>query len=363
MARKSILLTGLALGNESGLCPCSNLHTAWLFTNPQDLLWVDNIVITRREKEIIESFEHSQRPYDKAVWLIFQYLGQAKKIQIEDDDIITQEDAEHIVQLVEDDISLIKPEYLTSDDHTFLFKKHHYCQPALQALYAAIFLSWKLGTTISLDTADSAYFQSLYVLKYNKTSKVGRNVYVGNLLQYYLPEIELGHHFLNDSSRDKCKACAHEDECKDSYLSTIEQQIKQILLYREREEIRQLCRTIDDVIDKDFSNATVKDIEQYKHELNDIAFAQQQKMHNAFREYTKWRPLATCASIGLTVAGVSGNPVAGVIGAGIGMLDQLLNQYVDYQNRKNSWVNIVTERTMCGQLPKITGREGATKRK
>ena len=50
MARKSILLTGLALGNDSGLCSCSNLHTEWLFSNPQDLLWVDNVVVTRREK-------------------------------------------------------------------------------------------------------------------------------------------------------------------------------------------------------------------------------------------------------------------------------------------------------------------------
>ena len=344
-------MTGLALGNERGLCPCSNIHTEWLFTNPQDLLWVDSIVITRREKEIIQSYEHSSRPYDRAVWLIFQYLGQAKAIQIVDDDIITEEDAEHIVQLVEDDIRVIKPEYLTSDDHTFTFKKYHYCQPALQALYAAIFMSWKLGATISLDAADSAYFQSLYAFKYNRASKAERNVYVGNLLQYYLPEIELGHHFINDSSRDKCKICAHEDECKDSYLSRIEQQIKQILLYREREEVRQLCQTIDSVIDKDFTNVTVNDIEQYKHDLDELAFAQQQKMQNAFREYSKWRPLATCASVGLTIAGLTGKTVAGVVGLGLGLFEQLMNEYVDYQKRKNSWVNIVTNRMVCKQLP------------
>lgn len=170
MARKSILLTGLALGNESGICPCTNLHTEWLFSNPHDLLWVDNIVITRREKEIIQLFEHSSRPYDRAIWLIFQYLGQAKKIQIVDDGIITKEDAEHIIQQVNDDIGLIKPEYLSNNDHTFTFKKHHYCRPALQTLYAAIYLSWKLGTTISLDAAGD------YLLTTDTARKIINNV-------------------------------------------------------------------------------------------------------------------------------------------------------------------------------------------
>ena len=350
MAGKSILLTGLALGNESGLCPCANIHTEWLFTNPQDLLWVDNIVITRREKEIIESFEHASQPYDRAIWLIFQYLGQAKTIQIVDDDIITKEDAEHIVQQVEDDIRLIKPEYSSENDHTFAFKKHHYCQPALQTLYAAIYLSWKLGTTISLDAKESAYFQSLYAMKYNRSSKTGKNVYVGNLVQYYLPGIELGHDYIYDSAQGKCKICKHEDECKNNYLRKIERQIQQILLYRDREEVRQLCQTIDDVIDKDFTNATVKDIEQYKHDLDKLAFAQQQKMQNAFRKYSKWKPLTTCASVGLTIAGLTGKTVAGVVGLGLGLFEQLMNEYADYQKRKNSWVNIVTNRTICGEL-------------
>lgn len=359
MARKSILLTGLALGNESGLCPCSNIHTEWLFTNPQDMLWVDNIVLTKREKEIIDSYEHSLYPYDRAVWLIFQYLDQAKTIQIVDDNIITETAAEHIKQQVVDDIRLIKPEYLINDEHTFTYKRHHYCQPALQTLYAAIFLSWKLGTTISLDTRESEYFQSMYALKYKRALKTGKNVYVGQLIQYYLPEIALGHHYLDESAREECKICANEKECKDGFLNTIEQQIRQIILYREREEVRQLCQTIDDVIDKDFTNATIKDIEQYKHDLNELAFAQQQKMQNAFREYSKWKPLTTCASVGLTIAGLAGKTTAGVAGLGLGLLEQLLNEYVDYRRRKNSWVNIVTDRTICGELPQSSKSKSA----
>lgn len=190
---------------------------------------------------------------------------------------------------------------------------------------------------------------------------MGRNVFVGQLLQYYLPEVELGHHYLYDSSHKKCKLCAKEDECKDSFLSKIEQQIQQILLYRERDEVRQLCETIDEVIDKDFSNATIKDIEQYKRELKEIAFVRQQKMENAFREYAKWKPLATCATIGLAIAGMAGKPIAGAFGAGIGMLEQLLDQYADYAKRKNSWVNIVTERMICNELPaRSKGKEQAS---
>ncbi len=351
MARKSILLTGLALGNESGLCPCSNIHTEWLFTNPQDLLWVDSIVVTRREKEIIDAYGRSKKPYARAVELIFQYLNQAKTIQIIDDSIITESDVENIKQQVVDDIGQICPEYLEGEEHTFLYQNHHYCQPALNALYAGICLSYKLGTTISLDSMESDYFRSLFALKYNAKSKSGKNVYVGELLKSYLPEIDLGHHILYESSHKECGICAKEKDCKTNYLSQIEQQIKQIILYRERDEVRQLCETIDEVIDNDYSNATIKDIELYKKQIEEIAFAKQQKMRRAFREYNKWKPLVTCASVGLTVAGLAGKTELGVAGVGLGIFEKLLSQYAESIQKKNSWVNLVTDRTICHQLP------------
>lgn len=219
MARKSILLTGLALGNESGLCPCSNLHTEWLFTKPQDLLWVDSIVVTRREKEIIDAYERSKKPYAKAVGLIFQYLYQAKTIQIIDDCLITDTDIDHIKQQVVDDIGLICPEYLKGKEHTFLYQNHQYCQPTLNALYAGICLSFKLGTTISLDSMESDYFRSLFALKYNAKSKMGKNVFIGELLKSYLPEIELGHHILYESSHKECGTCTKENDCKTNSLA------------------------------------------------------------------------------------------------------------------------------------------------
>lgn len=357
MARKSILLTGLALGIESGLCPCSNLHTDWLFTNPQDLLWVDSIVITKIEKKIIDSYEHSKRPYDRAVWLIFQYLNQAKTIEIIDDSIISESDVENIKQQVIDDIGLICPEYLQGDDHTFLYKDHHYCQPALYALYAGVCLSFKLGTTISLDSIESNYFKNLVALKYGTKIKTGKNVYIGELLKSYLPEIELGHHFLYESSYKRCRKCANKKDCNANYLDTIEQQIKQVILYRGRDEVHQLCETIDKIIDKDYSNATINDIELYKKQIEEEAFVQQQKMQMVFQKYNKWRPLVTCASVGLTTTGFAGKTELGAIGVGLGLFDQILSQYADYQRRRNSWVNLVTDRTICHQLPKA-GREG-----
>lgn len=351
MARKSILLTGLALGNDSGLCPCSNLHTEWLFSNPQDLLWVDNVVVTRREKEIIDAYEHSKRPYDKAVWLIFQYLNQSGTIQIIDDSIITESDVKNIKQQVVDDIGLICPEYLEGEEHTFLYRNHHYCQPALQALYAGICLSFKLGTTISLNSIESDYFKNLVALKNGKRIMAGKNVFVGELMKYYLPEIELGHHFISDSARKQCRKCIKEKDCKANYLNHIEQQIKQVIIYREREEVRQLCETIDEVIDRDYTNATVKDLELYKNQINEIAFIKQQKIRRAFRTYDKWKPLITCASIGLTIAGLAGETELGVTGIGFGIFERILSQYADYQQKKNSWVNLVTDRTICHQLP------------
>jgi hypothetical protein len=283
--------------------------------------------------------------------LIFQHLDQAKTIHIIDDSLITDTDIDHIKQQVVDDIGLICPEYLKGEEHTFLYQNNHYCQPALQALYAGICLSFKLGTTISLDSMESDYFRSLFALKYNAKSKAGKNIFIGELLKTYLPEIEIGHHFLYESSHKECGICAKEKDCKSNYLNKIEQQIKQVILYRERDEVRQLCEMIDEVIDKDYSNATMKDIDLYKKQIEEIAYAKQQKLRRAFREYDKWKPLVTCASVGLTIAGLAGKTEFGIAGVGLGVFEKLLSQYAESMQKKNSWVNLVTDRTICHQLP------------
>ena len=106
------------------------------------------------------------------------------------------------------------------------------------------------------------------------------------------------------------------------------------------------------MIDNDYSNATIKDIELYKKQIEEIAFAKQQKMRRAFREYNKWKPLVTCASVGLTVAGLAGKTELGVAGVGLGIFEKLLSQYAESIQKKNSWVNLVTDRTICHELPK-----------
>ena len=198
---------------------------------------------------------------------------------------------------------------------------------------------------------ESDYFRSLFALKYNAKSKAGKNIFMGELLKFYLPEIELGHHFISDSARKQCRKCIKEKDCKANYLNHIEQQIKQVIIYREREEVRQLCETIDGVIDKDYSDATMKDIELYKKQINEIAFDKQQKMRRAFHDYDKWKPLVTCASIGLTIAGLAGKTKLGAVGIGLGIFEKLFSQYAESQQKKNSWVNLVTDRTICHQLP------------
>ena len=348
VSSKSILLTGLALGNKTNMCPCSDIHTDWIFEDPQDLLWADNIILTIEENNIINQYEHSDNPYNRAVWIIFQYLKDARVIQIIEDDIISEDIANLITKQVVEDILLINPKYLEEEIYTFTYKKHHYCEPALRTLYAAIMLSYKLDCTISLSSGESQYLQDMLLLKYNKVKNCGKNLYINKLMQSYLPQIELGHHYIYRDIHKQCKSCRNIDTCKLNHLDDIEKQIKKILIYREREEIRQLSQIIDNVIDNDFSNATLKDIEFYKKQIETQALQIQQKINYTFKGYTKWKSLATYASIGLTAAGITGdNTILTAIGGAGNVLEKVVDNIMSVYQKKNSWVNLVTERMLC----------------
>ncbi len=59
-----ILLTGLALGKDIGLCPVCNYDFEWLLNNPSSLLWADKIIVpetiyqTKKKKKLLRKMQN-----------------------------------------------------------------------------------------------------------------------------------------------------------------------------------------------------------------------------------------------------------------------------------------------------------------
>ena len=60
MQKNKILLSGLALGKDIGLCPVCNFDFDWLIQNPSSLLWIDKIIVPQNILNTIKDIKSSK---------------------------------------------------------------------------------------------------------------------------------------------------------------------------------------------------------------------------------------------------------------------------------------------------------------
>jgi len=87
-----VLVTGLALGKEAGVCDVCNYDFSWIFRNPSILIWADKILITKAVWDIVSkgTFPDDKPEIAKSMQLVFQMAMSEGLIEIVDPtDVIT----------------------------------------------------------------------------------------------------------------------------------------------------------------------------------------------------------------------------------------------------------------------------------
>lgn len=345
---KSILLTGLILGNETEMCPCTNINYRWLFQRPSDLLWMDKIIVTQNEwiemmRDRSGESKGNQLAIEKAVKLVFEKLDTEGLIQIVPDTIISQSRAELILQSIMSDLELIEDLYKESDnenDPLMRMGQYEFCVPSLWSLYAAIELSMNLGASFSLEEDELAYLAALFPRKFNKEIQAGRNIAMYEVLSLYLPSVELGHDYLTGSSIGKCNNCVHLGKCEKEYLSDIEKQMNRIIDMRQYDEIRLTCEIMDKICDKSIETGHVLTGEELWSDLEEEAVRVGKRIRKMLPKVRLWRRISTMVSIGLGAASFI-NPIIGASVAVPAIAEHLLASSEEKMKKETSWVNFV----------------------
>lgn len=74
-----ILVTGLGIGSDFGVCSVCNLDFSWLVSNPSTLVWVDKILLTQNAWQSREKVDDK---FDKAVNIILEKADKQGVIEI-----------------------------------------------------------------------------------------------------------------------------------------------------------------------------------------------------------------------------------------------------------------------------------------
>lgn len=316
---KDIVLTGLALGGFSGICPCSNLDFSWAFMTPSNLLWMDKLIVTEEIKDLIEN-NYTRNAEERAINIIFQKLEDAGIVEV----VKNKFDAnmgERLMQDVSSDFDLIKDqlEIKTSGrgknkQTDYYIGNYHYCLPSLWTLYAAIYISYDLNASFYLSEREYCYLAKLIPKKYGRTLPTGGNAAIEEVLQLYLPNLFVGHSYLFCDHKEYCEQCVHESQCKDTFLHDIEKQMDTVLSYRQYDEVRRTCEVMDKICERSRNAGKVLTGMELWNDLIEEANIVKEKSIHALKNIKTWSRISTAVSIGFTAMSFI-NPVLGATSA------------------------------------------------
>ncbi len=342
---KDIVLTGLALGGTSGICPCSNLDFSWAFNTPSNILWMDKLIVTREINDLIEN-DYTRRAEERAIKIIFQKLKDAGIVEIIENKF-DKKAGERLMLDVSSDFDLVKDQLEVrmagrgkKKQADYYIGDYHYCLPSLWTLYAAIQISYEQNASFYLTEREYCYLSKLIPIKYGRTLSPGCNAAIEEVLQLYLPNLFVGHSYLFCDHKKYCNQCLHKKQCKDSFLLDIEKQMDLVLSYRQYDEVRRTCDVMDKLCERSMMSGKILNGTELLDDL--IAEAEKVKKESmrALKNIKTWSKITTAVSIGFNALTFI-NPIFGLASAVDRAASYSLSEKKESIQKNLNWVSFI----------------------
>ena len=325
-----ILLTGLALGKDIGLCPVCNFDFEWLLKNPTSLLWADKLVVPETIYQIIidEKTSGENLKFSKSVKLLFEFLNDEKMVEvIKLENYLDSDIANKLYEQTKKDRDILSemfPETIKKGEHDkcpgeLFIGKFHYCSSYVWQIYASMYIAMKINAQIiytkeSLNYCRYKFGASNKLIPNSNTS----NTIITDVFNALIPDIKIFSDF-TFRTKEYCDDCERLKICEDKYLKETELNINRMLEYRNTDELFQIRDVLNSIIKIKsekcgiLTQDDIKDIiEEYKTKSNNI----NRLMKKYFPKVQKWSNVATLITLPICIAGIiTGNPlIAGTAG-------------------------------------------------
>lgn len=354
-----VLVTGLSLGKGFDTCQACSFDMEWLLRYPSVLLWADRILVPESIWEIVSKgiypYEKEQPELSKCVKLIFDITMSEDIIEIiKPETIINQSLSEDISEQIEKDriqlSSLFSDIISIGDDEKvpgqIFINGSEYCFPHMWTIYASLILSRAFDAHCLFNE------NALNICKYKfglssfpSKAEIGRIESFHSIFQAYLPNDSLFPEYLI-TNKELCAKCAHESTCKDTYLATLETNLKTLLSWRNYDEILQLKSVVSDIVDKRSKAGGIIDHNIIRQDFQDTQNKLRRRMNLTFPKVKRWSNITTVLSIPVALAGVATSvPLITVAGLSLSGLAQASKQVVEFLSNKYSWIGFINRDT------------------
>jgi len=317
--------------------------------------------------------EGNNRPYSKvysnSTKLLFEMLKAEQIVEIIDPkEYINEPINRYIVEQQENDrkqLANIFPDRIKLGDESkvpgqLFIDDTEFCYARVTSLYASLLLSKCTGAQCLFDDNTLTYCKYKFGLQnFPRAAQPGKIESFKKIFDLYMPDIDLfpdyviGNMFLRQSSK-QCKNCANETTCSDSYLSSVEQNVKKILTYRSIDEIQQIISITNTIINRGSSGSEIIDPNDIYNEFEAVRTKAIRQIYSVFPRIKRWSNILTMLSIPVAVLGVAtSNPLITVPAASIVGIAQAAKEFVEASTSKSNWVTFIGKQLPFAKISEI----------
>ena len=350
-----LLVTGLALGTEADVCQVCNFDYSWLLRYPSILIWADKIMVTEAIWDsIIAEIWPQPRELAKCFKIIFETAKSEGIIEIVDPSpVVKNEIKEMIYEQIDKDLELFKlhfPDKVStqkmgdkdSSPVETILDGVGYCPAYIWSIYAGLILARTLKANCLFDYEVMHYCRYKFGITNLPTEgDIAKLESFRKIFDSKIPNEPLIPGYAIEA-RDKCSSCVYEVKCKDTFLLTLETDLKKYLKWREYDEITELKTMIERVIKKQYEINELINPNDVISNFYDKEKKLRKKIHSVFPKVKRWANITTMVSIPIGVIGIaSGGSLITFAAASTVGLSQLTKELIQLLENKYRWVTFL----------------------
>jgi len=351
-----LLVTGMAIGADSGLCNVCNYDFDWLIRYPSVFIWADQILVTNTVWDVVQQEAWPEPPsVAKCCKLVLELAQAHGLVEVREPSPLLKDDLRAAIALQADqDLRQIRTAYAGRVSVTDYSKKQdgsfevpiidgaEYCNPYVGSVYSSLALARAWEANCLFDRHALEWLRLKFGMHPPKEGVPDRLDVFATVFESHLPNDPLIPYY-GLCSEEPCKTCTREDACKGDYLRELEAETIARLKWRDYDEVREIKAVIDRIISRKASSiGGALDRAEIAREFAEQQSKTTRRIRSIFPKVRRWCNLATMVSVPFAVLGLAFGADSVTVGGAVSTAAaQFGKEYVDFLESKSRWVGFL----------------------
>lgn len=344
-----VLVTGLGIANNLGMCESCNLDFVWLAKNPSVLLWADKIILPTTGYEATAM--HNEEKHEKVINLFLEVADKANLLSKVDFSGVYLDSVVEGIQksaiLCEERLINTFPDKISKGDKgvpgEIIIENEGFCLPYVESVLASLKVASDYDANCLFSEHEHKLLKYIYNSDTASSSGAVQNSVYNEVFSLYMPEAMKIHEYAFTNPH-ACSKCKNETDCQNTYLNETEKALQNIFKWREYDEIQQAKEEINKILRTKNEIKTKEDLEDVVKSFQGRQEIVNKNINKRFPKIERWTKMTTVIGACLTaVSKASDNTPLTIAGAATTVAAVAAKELLEVYKSKNNWAGFINE--------------------